>query len=210
MAAFKLSLSLTVGFALCSLAASSESCSVATGACDSLDQADGMHVSLLQADIEHKASAESTKSEVTWVGPCHGGGCPNASTVDHRCPTECQAFYGTAGLCMGRDEDNKTCPETFDLENGEFCPQGCIVTVVNVSSSLLSMPKQDRKVALMKAAIVQHRGKSGSKPKQTPTLPKHNSAEVRKSAMLQGKVYQGRVKSGSTKDAKVQSTKAQP
>ena len=146
MATFNFALFAIVGFALCDLAASSESCSVATGACDSLDQADDVHVSLLQAGIEHKASVgvheavstngvnESTPEKENWIGCCHGENCPNASTVDDPCPSECQASYGTSGLCLGRDNDNNTCPETFDLTNGEFCPQGCLVTSINLTS----------------------------------------------------------------------------
>jgi hypothetical protein len=47
-----------VGFALCSLAAASASCSAATGECDALDQADDVHVSLLQKGIERDIGSQ--------------------------------------------------------------------------------------------------------------------------------------------------------
>jgi hypothetical protein len=175
MATFNRVFIIIMGFALCSLTAASESCSVETGECDALDQAEDVQLSLLQKGIEHKVNAAQkhhkvvshnglhkrkdvkrnkvhvkvARRHVTWLGTCHGYGCPPAYSADEPCPSECEAYPGTTGDCVGTSEHNKTCPNTFDLSKNKPCPKGCTVipdTTGNFFLDLIMMSSHKRKV----------------------------------------------------------------
>jgi len=131
MAARTLTLIVFAGLSLLSMAVASESCSTAMGTCESLDNAAGTHVSLVQKNMKLSMDIKGKRNHVkdAWLGTCPGTSCPPAYAADQPCPSDCASVTGTTGACSGTDDIGKTCSGSFDLSTDTFCPNGCTVTV---------------------------------------------------------------------------------